>query len=59
MLTYTHQTKLDKTKMKVRRNDSPRVPVAISATFWKASRNEPMAMTVVLMSKNEDKLSET
>lgn len=33
---------------------SPRVPVAISATFWKASRNEPMTMIVVL-NKNKDR----
>lgn len=31
--------------------DSPCVPVAISATFWKASRNEPITMMVVLINR--------
>lgn len=35
----------------------PRVPVAMSATFWKASRNELVTMIVVLNDRKRKSLS--
>lgn len=34
----------------------PRVPVAMSATFWKASRNELVTMIVVLNDRKKKKI---